>query len=255
MAAEQAIVPAKKVARRIGSTEEEHDHVVPRSLTIDATINPVRIAIRDLFSRMHSKKLGITKGAKPVLANMIAAKNGRVEYDVEHDSELSTFLLTGLAVQIPRSKLIEGLHSPWRFKKTPKNDNTTPTVGMIVQNCPEEDLRYDKKMRCNFILHELEDLDPDHRFDRTATIQFFKTVDDMVLEKASKLCTQVIQNYDADCETARRNARSDEPEKKEHVKGTEEYHNALKDFIKRNRNGDFLLHDCMFTFHLDCACC
>ena len=50
MAAEQAIVPAKKVARRLGSTEEEHDHVVPRSLTIDATINPVRIAIRDLFS-------------------------------------------------------------------------------------------------------------------------------------------------------------------------------------------------------------
>ena len=36
MAAEQAIVPAKKVARRLGSTEEEHDHVVPRSLTYRA---------------------------------------------------------------------------------------------------------------------------------------------------------------------------------------------------------------------------
>ncbi len=34
----------------------------------------------------------------------------------------------------------------------------------------------------NFILKELKDLDPDHRFDRAATEQFFKIVDDMVLE-------------------------------------------------------------------------
>jgi hypothetical protein len=27
---------------------------------------------------------------------------------------------------------------------------------------------------------------------------------------------------------------------------------GLKDFIKRKRNGDYLLHDCMCTIHLDC---
>ena len=97
--------------------------------------------------------------------------------------------LTGVAVQIPRSKLIEGLHAPWRFKKTPNNDNATPTVGFVLENCPEKDLRFDEKMRVNFTLLEQQDLDPDGRFDRTATIQFFKIVDDMVLEKASGLCT------------------------------------------------------------------
>jgi hypothetical protein len=103
-------------------------------------------------------------------------------------------------------------------------------------------------MRCNFILKELEDLDPDHRFDRAAAEQFFKIVDDMVLEKASGLCTQVIQNYDDDCETARRNARVGETENQAHVKGTDEYHVALKDFIQRKRKSDFLLHDCMCQF-------
>ena len=42
-----------------------------------------------------------------------------------------------------------------------------------------------------------------------------------------------------------RNARADEPENKALAKGTEEYHDALKDFImmiKRKLNGDFLLH-------------
>jgi hypothetical protein len=72
-------------------------------------------------------------------------------------------------------------------------------------------------MRCHFILHELEDLDPDHRFDRAAAEQCFKIVVDMVLEKASGLCTpsQVIQNYDDDCEIARRNAREGEPVQKQ----------------------------------------
>jgi len=87
MAAEQAIVPAKKVARTLGSTEGEHDHVVSRSLTVVATIDPVRITIRDLLSRMHSSKLGITKGAKPMPTSMVVSKNGRVEYDVERGSE------------------------------------------------------------------------------------------------------------------------------------------------------------------------
>jgi hypothetical protein len=81
------------------------------------------------------------------------------------------------------------------------------------------------------------------------SIAFFKTVDDMVLEKASGLCTQVIQNYDDGCETARRNARVGDPENKAHVKGTDDNHVALKDFIKRKHNSDFLLHDCMCTFH------
>ncbi len=73
------------------------------------------------------------------------------------------------------------------------HNNTLPTVGLVLENCPEKDLRYDGKMRCHFILHELEDLDPDHSFDRSAAEQFFKIVVDMVLEKASGLCTQVIQ--------------------------------------------------------------
>jgi hypothetical protein len=224
-----------------------------------------------------------------------------VEYDVEHGTELSTvtFFLTGLAVQIPRCKLTDGPNSPWRFKKTATQNNSDPSnsrIELVLENCPEEDLRYDKKMRCNFILewvrtgplprgssavwvvpslkllpkkknsswsHELEDLqlDPDHRFDRAAAEQFFKIVDDMVLEKASGLCTQIIQNYDgaAAVMTAKshaKNAREGEPEDKAHIKGTEEYHVALKDFIKRKRNGDYpsLLHDCMCTIHLDSDC-
>ena len=173
--------------------------------------------------------------------------------------QLTKFLLSYRAASgraIPRCKLTDGPNSPWRFKKTATQNNTLPIVGLVLESCPEEDLRYDRKMRprrrCNFILKELEDLDPDHRFDRAAAEQFFKIVDDMVLEKASGLCTQMIQNYDDDCTIARQNAREGEPEDKAHVKGTEEYHVGLKDFIKRKRNGDYLLHDCMCTIHLDC---
>jgi len=253
MAAQQALVTANKAARTSISTEEHQDHV-PKSLSIAivATLDPVRTTIRDLFSRMHFNKLGIMRGAKPMLTNMVNQRSGKVEYDVEHGKELSSFFLTGLAVQLPRCKLTDGPNSPWRFKKTATQNNTLPIVGLVLENCPEEDLRYDRKMRCNFILKELEDLDPDHRFDRAAAEQFFKIVDDMVLEKASGLCTQMIQNYDDDCTIAHQNAREGEPEDKAHVKGTEVYHVGLKDFIKRKRNGDYLLHDCMCTIHLDC---
>jgi hypothetical protein len=130
----------------------------------------------------------------------------------------------------------------------PNFNNTKPTVGLVLENDPEKALRFDEKMRLNFVLLEQQDLDPDGRFNRTATVEFFKTVDAMVLEKASGLCTQVIQNYDDDCETARRNARVGEPENQAHVKGTDEYHVALKDFIQRKRKSDFLLHDCMCQF-------
>lgn len=247
MAAEQAIVPAKKAARTVGSNEEELDPL-PKSLSIVATINPVRKTIKDLFSRMYSNKLGITIGAKPMLTNMIAGRTGKVEYDLEHAAGLSSFFLTGLAVQIPRSKLTDGMNAPWRFKMGPNFNNTKPTVGLVLENDPEKALRFDEKMRLNFVLLEQQDLDPDGRFNRTATVEFFKTVDAMVLEKASGLCTQVIQNYDDDCETARRNARVGEPENQAHVKGTDEYHVALKDFIQRKRKSDFLLHDCMCQF-------
>ena len=213
-----------------------------------ATLNPVRTTIRDLFSRMHFNKLGIMRGAKPMLTNMVNQRSGKVEYDVEHGKELSSFFLTGLAMQLPRCKLTDGPNSPWRFKKTATQNNTLPIVGLVLENDPEKALRFDEKMRLNFVLLEQQDLDPDGRFNRTATVEFFKTVDAMVLEKASGLCTQDIQNYDDDCETARRNDRVGEPENQAHVKGTDEYHVALKDFIQRKRKSDFLLHDCMCQF-------
>ena len=78
MAAEQAIVPAKKAARTVGSNEEELNPL-PKSLSIVATINPVRKTIKDLFSRMYTNKLGITIGAKPMLTNMIAGRTGKVD--------------------------------------------------------------------------------------------------------------------------------------------------------------------------------
>jgi len=53
MAAEQAIVPAKKAARTVGSNEEELNPL-PKSVSIVATINPVRKTIKDLFTRMYT---------------------------------------------------------------------------------------------------------------------------------------------------------------------------------------------------------
>ena len=169
MAAEQAIVPAKKAARTVGSNEEELNPL-PKSLSIVATINPVRKTIKDLFTRMYTNKLGITIGAKPMLTNMIAGRTGKVEYDLEHAAGLSSFFLTGLAVQIPRSKLTDGLNAPWRFKMGPNFNNTKPTVGLVLETDPEKALRFDEKMRLNFVLLEQQDLDPDGRFNRTATV-------------------------------------------------------------------------------------
>ena len=96
MAAQQALVTANKAARTSISTEEHQDHV-PKSLSIAivATLNPVRTTIRDLFSRMHFNKLGIMRGAKPMLTNMVNQRSGKVEYDVEHGKELSSFFLQG----------------------------------------------------------------------------------------------------------------------------------------------------------------
>ena len=145
MAAQQALVTANKAARTSISTEEHQDQV-PKSLSIAivATLNPVRTTIRDLFSRMHFNKLGIMRGAKPMLTNMVNQRSGKVEYDVEHGKELSTFFLTGLAVQLPRCKLTDGPklspNSPWRFKKTATQNNTLPIVGLVLENFPEEDL-------------------------------------------------------------------------------------------------------------------
>jgi hypothetical protein len=53
---------------------------------------------------MHLNRLGIMRGAKPMLTNMLVnQRSGKVEYEVEHGTELPSFFLTGLAVQVARS--------------------------------------------------------------------------------------------------------------------------------------------------------
>ncbi len=123
-------MPAKKAAGTSISTEENRDHA-SKSLSIAIPMSrrstrarcaPGVTTIRDLLSRMHLNKLGIMRGAKPMLTNMLVnQRSGKVEYEVasEHGTELPSFVLTGLrlAVQVARSKLTDGMNAPWRFKK------------------------------------------------------------------------------------------------------------------------------------------